>query len=138
MINLKMFCLTLEPTHKEFIKQLGYIPVGLGEKKFHNLTEWFTDKPGISISEKNKNYGEYTFHYWLWKNYIDLKEVEDGWFGFCQYRKYWSNENEIKSIKNLKDLNNQILKEIHNKYDNFDSILSSNFLNNVFRRIRLR
>ena len=33
MSNLKMFCLTLEATHKEFIKELGYIPVGLGEKK---------------------------------------------------------------------------------------------------------
>ena len=38
MNNLKMFCLTLEPTHKEFIKQLGYIPVGLGEKKFRLTT----------------------------------------------------------------------------------------------------
>ena len=51
MNNLKMFCLTLEPTHKEFIKQLGYIPVGLGEKKFHNLNEWFTDKSGISLDD---------------------------------------------------------------------------------------
>ena len=25
----------------------------------------------INIALKNKNYGEYTFHYWLWKNYLD-------------------------------------------------------------------
>ena len=81
-----MFCLTLEPSHQKFIKELGYTPVGLGEKRFsNNNNEWFTDKSGISISEKNKNYGEYTFHYWLWKNYIDLNQVKDGWFGFCEW-----------------------------------------------------
>jgi len=32
MNNLTMFCLTLEPSHQKFIKELGYTPVGLGEK----------------------------------------------------------------------------------------------------------
>ncbi len=36
MRNLKMFCLTLEPSHLGFIKGLNYTPVGLGEKKFSN------------------------------------------------------------------------------------------------------
>ena len=51
MNNLTMFCLTLEPSHQKFIKELGYTPVGLGEKKFsnNNNNEWFTDKSGISI-----------------------------------------------------------------------------------------
>ena len=31
--NLKMFCLTLEPSHRTIIEKMGYIPVGL-EKKF--------------------------------------------------------------------------------------------------------
>ena len=57
MKNLKMFCLTLEPSHLGFIKRLDYIPVGLGEKKFSK--EWMNDKTGNNISEKNKNYGEY-------------------------------------------------------------------------------
>jgi len=133
MINLKMFCLTLEPTHKEFIKELGYIPVGLGEKKFHNLTEWFTDKPGISISEKNKNYGEYTFHYWLWKNYIDLKEVEDGWFGFCQYRKFWSVQKNNLFPKAIEELNPLVLNEIPESYKNFDVILGDLHFINQFK-----
>ena len=34
MKNLKMFCLTLEPSHLDFIKNLNYTPVGLGEKNF--------------------------------------------------------------------------------------------------------
>ena len=50
-----MFCTTLEPKHYEFIKKLEYIPVGLGEGNFNK--NWFTDKSGSSITEKNKYYG---------------------------------------------------------------------------------
>ena len=67
MRNLQMFCISLEPNHYNFIKELGYLPVGLGEKSFSK--EWFSDRSGINISKKNKYYGEYTYHYWIWKNY---------------------------------------------------------------------
>ena len=33
MKNLKMFCITLEPSHIDLIKSLDYDPVVLGEKK---------------------------------------------------------------------------------------------------------
>jgi len=52
MRNLKMFCISLEPNHYNFIKELGYIPVGLGEKDFSE--DWFSDRLGINISKKNK------------------------------------------------------------------------------------
>ena len=45
-----MFCLSLEPNHYKFIKKLGYIPVGLGEKNFDK--DWLSDKSGINISKK--------------------------------------------------------------------------------------
>ena len=54
MKNLNMFCLSLEPKHYNFIKELGYLPVGLGEKDFSK--EWFSDRLGINISKKNKYY----------------------------------------------------------------------------------
>ncbi len=47
MKNLNMFCLTLEPSHYKFIKDLGYAPVGLGDKIFNQ--DWFSDKSGKSI-----------------------------------------------------------------------------------------
>ena len=106
MKNLKMFCLTLEPSHLGFIKGLNYIPVGLGEKKFSN--EWLSDKTGKSISEKNKNYGEYTFHYWLWKNYID--KLDDKWIGFCQYRKFWTLNNYENTKISFQELPSLVLK----------------------------
>ena len=132
MKNLKMFCLTLEPSHEKFIKELGYTPVGLGEKDFSKSDEWFTDKSGTNISEKNKSYGEYTFHYWLWKNYIDLDKVEDGWFGFCQYRKFWSTEKNNLFPKAINELKPIVLTKIPNSYENFDVILGDlHFINQL-------
>ena len=52
MKNLNMFCLTLEPNHYKFIKELGYTPVGLGEKNFNK--DWFTDKSKIVFRRKMK------------------------------------------------------------------------------------
>jgi len=37
---------------------------------------------GENISEKNEFYGEYTFHYWFWKNHINKIE-DNSWIGFC-------------------------------------------------------
>ena len=130
MKNLNMFCITLEPNHYKFIKSLGYIPVGLGDKNFDD--KWFTDKLGINISSKNKNYGEYTYHYWIWKNY--LNKLDDKWIGFCQYRKFWSLR-EHKNI-NITSLNSQILKEIPKEFENYESILGETIYVNQWRTMK--
>tara|TARA_B100002003_G_C14025275_1_gene494376 strand:+ start:205 stop:1023 length:819 start_codon:yes stop_codon:yes gene_type:complete len=119
MKNLKMFCLTLEPNHYNFITELGYTPVGLGEKSFN--TNWFTDKSGENISKKNKNYGEYTYHYWIWKNYLD--KLDDKWIGFCQYRKFWSLEKHESKNINIKNLSNLVLNELPEKFEQYETII---------------
>ncbi len=126
MNNLKMFCLTLEPSHEKYIKSLNYIPVGLGDKIFSN--DCFSDKVGDNISYKNKNYGEYTFHYWLWKNHLD--KIEDKWIGFCQYRKYWSHNFTPNSEIDLTNLKTKILKEIPDELNKYDVILGEPFFVN--------
>ena len=78
MNNLSMFCLTLNPEHGSLIKQLSYIPVGLGTKKF---PEYFlNDKKGNNISKK----------FILWRIYLSLLDLENyldkiktEWVGFC-------------------------------------------------------
>ena len=119
MNNLTMFCLSMEPTHFKIIKEFNYLPVGLGRNKFSS--EWYVDNIGKNISEKNKYYGEYTFHYWLWKNH--LSKIQDGWIGFCQYRKFWSTENKNLLPNSLNELNSLVLKEIPKEYESFDVIL---------------
>ena len=124
-----MFCICLEPNHYNFIKELGYIPVGLGEKIFNN--DWFSDKSGTNISEKNKYYGEYTYHYWIWKNYLD--KLDDGWIGFCQYRKFWSLEKHRTEDIDFNSLNFQVLKEIPKKFDKYETVLGESIFINQFR-----
>ena len=130
MSNLKIFCITLNPKHENLINELGYTPVGLGDKFFSS--SWIHDKSGNNIAFKNKYYGEYTFHYWLWKN----NQVNfDGWIGFCQYRKFWKNINKINDnlTNNFENLNKIVLKEIPKELENFESILLESQFVNQFR-----
>jgi hypothetical protein len=128
MNNLKIYCISVNPKHKNLIEKLNYIPVGLGNKDFGQ--NWLQDKSGDSISFKNPHYGEYTFHYWLWKN----KKIHfEGWTGFCQYRKFWKKESGNKIINNFESLNSVILKEIPEELSKFDTILLENQYVNKFR-----
>ena len=127
-----MFCLSLEPSHYEFIKELGYIPVGLGEKNFNK--DWFTDKSGANISEKNKYYGEYTFHYWLWKNYLDPNyDDSNSWIGFCQYRKFWSTNNYNLLPNSINEVKPLVLTEIPELYNKYDVILGNPYFINQLK-----
>ena len=129
MKKLKMFCLTIDNSHLNKIKKFDYIPVGLGKNIISN--KFLRDNTGENISEKNPFYGEYTFHYWLWKN--KLNELNDTWIGFCQYRKFWSEKNLEEKVTNLSDLNNKILKNIPQKYELYESIIGEPFLVNQLR-----
>jgi hypothetical protein len=124
MKNFSMFCLSLYPEHLNNLKKINYIPVGLGMNNFNN--EWIRDNTGQNISNKNKYYGEYTFHYWFWKNMIDNISDKD-WIGFCAYRRYWANNN-LKSEYIEKNINNNnfkeyVLQNIKAEWSNFETIL---------------
>jgi len=128
MKNLQMFCLSLNPKHKIIIDKLGYVPVGLGNNSFP--AGWLSDKTEDNIASKNQYYGEYTFHYWLWKN----KKVKfNNWIGFCQYRKFWKKNLENYSDNSFEAFNNIVLKEIPKNFSNYESIIGENFFVNQFR-----
>jgi len=126
MKKLKMFCLCLNNQHLKQIKKLNYIPVGLGNE---NLSSKFLrDNTKKNISSKNKNYGEYTFHYWFWKNMLK-KVKKNTWIGFCTYRRFWQGENNI-NVKNK--LENIALKSIPASWDKYETIIGNNIdLSNI-------
>ena len=136
MKNLSMFCLSLYGKHLNNLKKINYIPVGLGENNFNN--QWLRDNTKQNISNKNKYYGEYTFHYWFWKNMID--EISDkNWIGFCAYRRYWANHNNMKSNELNKIINNQnfqehVLQDVKNDWSNYETILGESI---PFGKIKL-
>ena len=72
MENLTMYCLCIHDELINKVNKIGYKPVGLGQNNYQN--GWIRDDKGINISNKNNYYGEYSFHYWLWKNKIDIFE----------------------------------------------------------------
>ncbi len=129
---MKMYCITISDEHYEKIKNLEYIPVGLGEKI--TLEKFVTDKTEINISNKNPYYGEYTFHYWLWKN--NKVNNKNDWIGFCQYRKFWINKNVKSDFKNLSELNKNLLKEIPSEFNDYESILGEPFFINQFKLMK--
>jgi hypothetical protein len=94
--NLKIHCLCIHDELLEKVKKLKYIPVALGENNYQK--GWLRDNTGKNISYKNKYYGEYTFHYWLWKNNMDIFNNKD-WVGFCAYRRFWLNKNNTTNSK---------------------------------------
>lgn len=113
-----MFCITTREKDLDIIESLEYVPVGLGNKITSN--KFLQDKTFKNIADKNPFYGEYTFHYWLWKNY--LKNLNNQWIGFCQYRKFWSHKSKLDDIS-YKNFKENILKEIPFQDKNIDSVI---------------
>jgi len=117
MENLDMFCICLNNNLLNRVNRLKYIPVGVGSEKFS--PEWLLDSSGENISNKNKFYGEYTFHFWFWKNMLD-KIPDNQWIGFCAYRRFWSNKKD--NIKNSSIYENA-LNKIPKEWDDYDAII---------------
>ena len=83
--------------------------------------QWIRDNNGVNISYKNLNFGTLTSHYWLWKNQLD-KHHDNEWIGFCHYRRFWI-KNNIKTEINIKNLKDNILKELPHFEDGTNAIL---------------
>jgi len=120
MINLDIYCMTIQ-YYRVLDKLPPYIkPLGLGDNVFPK--NWLVEKNGENISYLNKNYGEATGFYWIWKNKLKNKNEND-WIGSCQHRRLWLNKLYNKKQKlshsslysNLLDPNNEI-------FSNCDSI----------------
>jgi hypothetical protein len=130
MNNISLFCLTLDPSHEKIIERIRLIPVGLGNKKFSK--ECLNDKKGLNIAEKNSNYGEYTFHYWIWKNYLD--QIKTKWVGFCQYRKFFLNQKIINKDIEFQSFSNLLIRNIDQSDNiNFDCILGEKLSVNKYK-----
>ena len=126
---MKIFCLSIYNKDYESLKKLNLIPVGLGNEKFDS--KWLNDKGKINITEKNQNFGEYTFHYNLWKNNI-IEQDYNNWVGFCSYRRFWT-KRLVSNLKNYEELHDVIIKENPPEWDNFDVILGEPL---VFKKIK--
>lgn len=130
---MKIFCISIFNKDFEKLKNLNLIPVGLGKQKFNG--NWLKDKAKKNISKKNINFGEYTFHYKLWKN-KSLITNYDNWIGFCTYRRFWTKSKKLK-ISSYKKLNKIIIKKPLKEWKKFDVILGKPLIFKKVKAIKL-
>lgn len=130
---MKIYCLSIYNEHYKLFKELNLIPVSLGNKNYDD--KWLNDKGIINISEKNINFGEYTFHYSLWKNQIKLNKYND-WIGFCTYRRFWIKK-DVPNPKKIEELKDVILKEPDTTWKLNDVILVNPFIFKKGKNLKL-
>lgn len=82
--KVKIFASYYKPA--TLIKSNVFEPIFNGASGYAQGLDVLTDDTGISISEKNKNFGELTQQYWVWKNY--MPEAQNEYIGFCQYHRF--------------------------------------------------
>ena len=126
---MKIFCISILDQDYNQLKNLNLIPVGVGNKQFNQ--NWLSDKKGKNISNKNLNFGEYSFHYNLWQN-ESLISNSNEWIGFCTYRRFWTISN-ISQIDKFEELDKIIIKKPAKNWEKFDVILGDPV---VFKKIK--
>ncbi|MDA7606804.1 DUF4422 domain-containing protein [Pelagibacteraceae bacterium] len=110
------FCLTHK--YNPQLENINYLNVGMGKNKFPE--SWMLDSTGDNISEKNKYYDMYSFHYWLWKNYLD-KIKNNEWVCFSTYRRFWKSDIPFQESDHLK---NKIIQTAPREWEGYNTILT--------------
>tara|TARA_E500000178_G_C16938893_1_gene715367 strand:+ start:43 stop:843 length:801 start_codon:yes stop_codon:yes gene_type:complete len=115
MSNIEIYCVT--DKELPFLEKSNYKLAAVGKGKFSN--KYIKCNNQDNIFYKEKNYSELTFHYWFWKNQLNLKD-NNTWFGFCQKRRFWLNS---KSVSENDDILNVILQSIPKEWNNYEAVI---------------
>ena len=106
MKKLHIFCCA-HFYDKNIQKLKNVIPSGTGNDTYPK--NWFVDNTQNNIANLNNTYAELTFHYWIWKNYLDNFSKTD-LIGFCQYRRFWLKKDHDKNLS-YENLDDNLLNE---------------------------
>ena len=129
--KIEMYCIT----HKRvsFLEDLDYILVNVGSDNISK--KYLNCDTGENIIKKEKYYSELTFHYWFWKNKLDINK--DNWVGFCQRRRFWTKKKINSQLINSLIVKENLLKEIPINCENFDSFLCEREHVNKIKKIKM-
>jgi len=117
MSTLDIYCVTNKQVN--FLHETDYKIAWVGKEKI--LPNYISCNDKNNIFYKEKYYSELTFHYWYWKNLMNLNN--NSWIGFCQKRRFWikpESENEKIDIKNIHD---HLLRSPHKSWENYEAII---------------
>ena len=119
MSLLDIYCVTNKQVSFLEEKNITYKIGWVGKDQPQSSYIYCNKKDNIFLKEKY--YSELTFHYWYWKNLLDLNNKN--WIGFCQKRRFWvKSESENKYI-NEKNIQDHILTSPENSWNNYDAII---------------
>jgi len=117
MKKLKMYCVTNKEI--KFINKTNYKAGWVGFDPVPN--NYIACNTQDNIFFKEQYYSELTFHYWYWKNQLNLESTD--WIGFCQKRRFWIKKSTINKDIDKFNYNNHFLENIPEEYEKYDSII---------------
>jgi hypothetical protein len=129
--KLNIYCVTNRVVPK--LEKLDLILAGVGEDEFPK--NYFLSNIKENIFYKEKAYSELTFHYWYWKNKLDLNKKD--WNGFSQRRRHWIKSTSENKIINVENFNQHILTKPDNDWKNFESIITKPIKVNKTKKMKI-
>ena len=117
MSNLEIFCVT-----EKIVPNIEKTEYHIAISKNGNFPQnYLRCDLGENIVHKEKYYSELTYHYWYWKNKLDIKN--NNWIGFCQKRRFWIKpESKFNNI-DINNLNENIIKFPDESWNKYQSII---------------
>ena len=131
MSKLEIYCVT-----NKAIKSLEKFQYTLCSVGKENLPDnYLRCDTGNNIFFKEEYYSELTFHYWYWKNRLNLNSQD--WIGFCQKRRFWVNLNSSNIEINNENFINNLLIEPNNNWKNYESLICEEINVNQMNKMKL-
>ena len=131
MIKLEMYCITNKVVN--LLNETNYKVGWVGREKPPN--NYLACNAQDNIFFKEKYYSELTFHYWYWKNKLDLNNKD--WIGFCQKRRFWLKKESIGMIVNKNNFSQHVLQDVPNEWSSCDSIICEPIFVNKVKKMKM-
>tara|TARA_B110000483_G_scaffold195792_1_gene233717 strand:- start:420 stop:1223 length:804 start_codon:yes stop_codon:yes gene_type:complete len=131
MIKLEMYCITNKVVN--LLNETNYKVGWVGKEKPPN--NYIPCNMQDNIFFKEKYYSELTFHYWYWKNKLDLNNED--WIGFCQKRRFWLNKESMDTIVNKDNFSKHVLQDVPNEWSSYNSIICEPIFVNKVKKMKM-
>ena len=129
--DLEIYCVTNKAV--PFIYGTNILLAGVGKNKFNK--KYILSNNSINIYNKESFYSELTFHYWYWKNRLDVNSNK--WIGFCQKRRYWIKSESQDSYIDKENIHKHVLQKQEKDFSEFESIICKPIKLNNIKKMKL-
>ena len=129
--KLNIYCVTNKII--PYLESLELKLAGVGESNFNK--KYLLSNTKDNIFYKEKVYSELTFHYWYWKNILDLNDKS--WNGFSQRRRHWIKTSSEDKYINYHNLSDHILIHPEEDWEKYESIICKPIKVNNVKKIKI-